>query len=918
MAAPCPEKDLKHVEGCHLDLDECFQCRFIQHRDTWQRKLPWLIEKGEGKTWGLYCKLCCQHVPEFAFGKHGFNGPGNFFTVSRHQRSKQHLLSLDLAGLDGVDNRAPSNEEFQSFASKRLTAKSLRSMETSEEAKGRWKLTRLQACLGEAMRQRDRDFLVQCTAIALHQDVRRLVLMIRFRACSYHNLEVRRGLLGCCNLQDGTSESLQAGCLKILAEFAGYDSEMMQMIQDKVVLLNADAAADEQLAMRLMAAGSGLFQNAVACTRDRTHAARRILKRPFAAVPEIWDVFNSLVWNNAAMPTTIQSSDVLRNVFNKYIKLSESELDGSRIKSLSLRKQRFDSHQKVTGRLILWLRATVMTAVYASVHRRTERDGQRAMEFLRNISEEKVVLLAMLADFSDEATAVIRMLDSENSDVASHQLELDAFASRVKHLFIDQKALKSGYTEMALVQLKRPIAFDVDGAPKCLGGADKVSDAMIARCFHSMKTLVALSTEVIEAEFPAHQLISAFNLFNVTEAARGSRYESVDFLNHLRISAEKLCNVFEGCVESFLQEYWDHKAIAFHHASTTPSPCSSFESWAFAIKRTSARKETAARHPSETLRWIVAHFGALDGATTSGVEQDFSRMVRIVSAERSLLSEENQGLELKFMLDFNPSLAGEIIPLARGVWLSRFGAPRKGSKCRIDKGTKRPQKNDSEAAFLSKRRCLDAPVELLSNDAVRRQASDFLPANGVVQKELVFQRNKQFKNTIQSYLAGHLTGAEVPDGLVDVAQEFAANLEKQDRERTRDASRKASLLAPQMPRFDMRTQWVYLQDPAWSEEKVFRGCKTTDDLRLALFFVVQDPSSPPPAVKLAAAVRGGCVLDLECMRSAIQHGPRHRHQGVAFLYDAGYAIKRRIFVCPLFATKQPEMIQFLHAAVPLV
>ena len=446
---------MEHVETC--EDASCFRCRYLMHREAWTKTLPWLVEKSEGE-WGLLCSLCVHCVPHLAFGQDGFRGPGTFNALRRHESSKQHQTALQMAfgADDPFSGWAPSKDEFEKFASSRLTAASLRAMDKKVGLGGRWKLGRLQNCLGQACQRLDCAFLLSSEAIALHQDVRRLVLMIRYRACNY-NLETRTGLMGIFHLEDSTSASLVLACESILWNFVEEDAAKYDALRHKVILINADAAPDEQLAGRLMQTNEGLYPSAKAVTRDRCHAARRLLQRPFKAVPVIWETFSALVWGSQSMPSTIQSSDVLRAVFNKYTRATESTIRGDRIKSLSLRKQRFDSHQKVTGRLCLWLEATVMTAIYAATFRRGERDGDRAVQFLRDISEEKMLLLAMVADFSDEATSVIRMMDTEDSDIAGHVMELDSFASRVKHLFVDEKATGSGYTKFVLEQLEKRI-----------------------------------------------------------------------------------------------------------------------------------------------------------------------------------------------------------------------------------------------------------------------------------------------------------------------------------------------------------------------------------------------------------------------------------------------------------------------------
>ena len=185
-------------------------------------------------------------------------------------------------------------------------------------------------------------------------------------------------------------------------------------------------------------------------------------------------------------------------------------------------------------------------------------------------------------------------------------------------------------------------AFTVDGRPRCLGGPNKVTQPMLARCFQAMKTLVALCSEVIASEYPSYELLSSLRIFAVSEATRKNRQESADYVSSLHTAAQRLCKIFDASWEDFLQQYWDIKPIACHHNSSRN--CSSFESWKFALDSVNRRQSTRLQHPSEQLRWVLIQFGALDGATTSGVEQHFSRMTRIIPEERLLLSEQNKNL----------------------------------------------------------------------------------------------------------------------------------------------------------------------------------------------------------------------------------------------------------------------------------
>ena len=80
---------------------------------------------------------------------------------------------------------------------------------------GRKKLTNMQYCLGDACFRVDLEFLKRAGSIALHQDVRQLVLMIRFSACT-PEMDTAKGLFGFVELQTGNNRSLQEGTQLVL------------------------------------------------------------------------------------------------------------------------------------------------------------------------------------------------------------------------------------------------------------------------------------------------------------------------------------------------------------------------------------------------------------------------------------------------------------------------------------------------------------------------------------------------------------------------------------------------------------------------------------------------------------------------------------------------------------------------------
>ena len=190
-------------------------------------------------------------------------------------------------------------------------------------------------------------------------------------------------------------------------------------------LLDADAAADEQLAARLLRAGAGMFSNAKAQQRDRTHASRRLISRPFAAIPEIKEVMEFFLLQSGSILKTINNSLVLQGKFAEFCK--------GRARNLTFRMHRFNSTSKPASRFVLEFDAVLLTAIWGAV----QRSCPSCKDFLSFVDEKKLLLFAMCADVSDEGLALTRLTDTESYDIAEVILECSAFLSRMKYLFIE-------------------------------------------------------------------------------------------------------------------------------------------------------------------------------------------------------------------------------------------------------------------------------------------------------------------------------------------------------------------------------------------------------------------------------------------------------------------------------------------------
>ncbi|CAE7324979.1 unnamed protein product [Symbiodinium microadriaticum] len=331
---------------------------------------------------------------------------------------------------------SPSKEQFLKFVQHLKKVKSLSCY--LEGVGARKKQTSMLRCAGLACYEIDAAIMRNAQSLVIHQDVSELTLVVRFSLCT-SDLCVVKGLFGLTDLKNGSHACLLAATERVVRLFCCDDDDLVQHVRTITELIDMDAASDEQLAGRLMRASGAFFPGAKQVLRDPTHATRRLLSRPFAAIPQIATIHSTLVTGLNAMPHTIQCSGVLGNVFSKHCsELDSHAVTGKRIKSLQMRHHRFDSAQKPACRMILYIKPVILTAIYAAVHRRGDRDAERAEAFLDFLDMRSLVLLAMMSDAADEVITLLRVLDSENFEMAEISLEIDSMLSRLKYLFLQE------------------------------------------------------------------------------------------------------------------------------------------------------------------------------------------------------------------------------------------------------------------------------------------------------------------------------------------------------------------------------------------------------------------------------------------------------------------------------------------------
>lgn len=277
-----------------------FQRAIIEGRALLDPEQPakgsWLEERCVGRSWGVGCRACAAS---------GLQGPWAQFRmkavsadkIQRHARAASHVRAARVFGTSSPCQAAtPTVQDFLAVLDERQKGASYRA---GSSVAGAEKASRMSWCLAEALRDSDRTALRKSRVITLHQDVstKDSMLLVRFSAVGAP-LEIRKGILGvrrgfgttALDVRDALLNILQKACAPRLgcqrrhklstaesSSATAVDQELLAHVLLQVEMFDADAAADEQRAGRLLRQHC---PNMKVIQRDRTHAATRPGPRP--------------------------------------------------------------------------------------------------------------------------------------------------------------------------------------------------------------------------------------------------------------------------------------------------------------------------------------------------------------------------------------------------------------------------------------------------------------------------------------------------------------------------------------------------------------------------------------------------------------------------------------------------------------
>ncbi len=336
-----------------------------------------------------------------------------------------------------------------------------------------------------------------------------------------------------------------------------------------------------------------------------------------------------------------------------------------------IKKHRFDSCQMPLARAVMRHEAMVMTAIHISKARKGEHSAFCAEFFLWFIAGQegmrRLLLLGMLADAGDESMMVLRAHDKNKSDPANTAFWISSYIQRIQVLFIDNACLETGFTEVMVRTLQKPLVYTVRGKTLQCGHSKGMSAGDISFCLDKMACWARLAIMTATAEFPDFTVMYAMSLFKlqphdlpVSATLRGKLIDR-DTIDEKLTTLASTFGVNEDVLAS---EFFATRDVAVASLAT----CQGDErnAWRSAVLRCS--KTRSAAYPVANLQRVLhAWIGWNPG--TSSIENAFSQYQSIFSSNRrGKMSRQREQDIMTLVADHLEGETPEIVKMAGEIW----------------------------------------------------------------------------------------------------------------------------------------------------------------------------------------------------------------------------------------------------------
>lgn len=370
-----------------------------------------------------------------------------------------------------------------------------------------------------------------------------------------------------------------------------------------------------------------------------------------------------------------------------------------------------------------------------------------------------------------------------------------ALPPRIRHLFLEGAAWNTdGYAKHALGLLRSETLLKWAGATAA-ARLKAPSQLILDRVMGRMRCWAKLAEEVCHAEFPAHTIFCAFEVFHLNAAGDSVRSGAADVSD----SIARLAQIFNVDEHQLFHQLEKHRPIAQTVASATK--CGPREAWSTAVAKTQRHTDTARSYSVSALRPVLTRYLAWS-ISTSGIEQNFSKAERAGAPAASSLRHELTCY--RALLSKCTSLERDAIcRQAQELYAECSGrCSRKHVVPRIDKGHKRPTKDamsgpkSSEVNWLKRRRASISESLAAAAAGGSGSAADLDDLPGWFEshnRELAFQKSKQKKRKIEAFLDQALLPKEIDEELQAEAVARQAKDAVADKGLVRKAAKKQAL-----------------------------------------------------------------------------------------------------------------------------
>ena len=796
---------------------------------------------------------------------------------------------------------------------------------------GKIKAERILWLIYEATKEAHRQKLKEAKVICLMRDERGLVEHIRFRCCNALG-EVTAGFLGqvhvepsALGINQGTMDVIKIMCTKWYNVPAYLDldvhPELDQAAYDNICrcteAIATDSADNEIAATRDLSVTTNFLCKTPYILRDNCHSARRVLSRGFAADDVLSGVTGFLFSWSDSLGQLMHHSVHIAAMYKECVAEFPSSTTSSLFGTLRTAKHRFESQMTPLSRIVLNMDAFLEFGKRLYVSRKGTREGRVAKVFLETISFKILLLAAMMADAGAEVLVLLRSLDTEElMEPAAIMQTVEGFLDRVTWLFFNGGCMEAGtdsYTAVMLKWLESSHYFVLEGKGKAIGGG-KPTQEDLDDCYKKIRSWVLLARDVIQAEFPAFDLVSSFSAFACIEKGK-------KITDAVRSKVKRLSQTFKR--PNLMNQFIGFFEAARHELTT--AGCTYHDAWMNAVMRF---RDARSNLPSDCLLHVLMRLRVF-APCTSKIEQSFSVILATFGSKRMGMfkTSENMAVTVLLLRNISEPEREAILGHAQKLWVQVIGTnARTHTKRKIDHGVKKMQTSSSSSSLAGALPSEKTFKKNLHEQIVSKSAgvdhiatlTAYEPPDDAWtashEEERKFNRKKIETRAIEANFKDLILPHEKSAALQTASQVEMDRRTKAFDDRVRKARKIIDTIRPDMsPTIGERS--VFVLDECWSDDLAQalarHNCRRVREESEATVFIMHNPfASDLPNVRrvqFAASLMGAVI----CVPSVYTHG----RSGPWVRFNCAVSVNRFFFATQAFQDQFPRLWYLLVASI---